>query len=151
MNKIVATVVLIACAASLPASGAELTCADGFPEVGEARTVTLAGVERPELLDLWVVYSPNSETEVITEVGRFSADGEIVWTPAKFGIATLSARDAAGATVAAANVAIVYARAPISGVLVMLFAGALLFGGALLSLALVLREGVPKQLPPIDT
>jgi len=151
MKRLVTITVLCACAASYHVAGAELSCGEHFPKVGEVQTVTLSGVERPGLLDLWVAYSPNSETEIVTEVGRVNNEGEIAWTPAKFGIATLSVRDDAGATVASANVAIVYSKTPISGVLVMLFAGSLLFGGAVVSLALVLREGVPKQLPPIDT
>lgn len=151
MKRLVAIAVLCACATSFPVAGAELKCGEEFPKVGEVQSVTLSGVERPELLDLWVAYSPNSETEIVTEVGRLTSEGEVAWTPAKFGIATLSVRDGAGVTVASANVAIVYSKTPISGVLVMLFAGSLLFGGAVFSLSSVLREGVPRHRPPIDT
>jgi len=144
MKKLVLMVVLFGCAAPRLVAGADLACGEEFPKVGEVQSITLSGVERPELLDLWVVYSPNSETEVVTEVGRLGEDGEIAWTPSRFGIATLSARDGEGATLATANVAIVYSKTPISGVVVMLFAGALLFGGALVSLTLVLREGTAQ-------
>jgi hypothetical protein len=92
-----------------------------------------------------VVYSPNSETQEETEIGRLSESGKIAWKPTRFGIATLSARDESGSTVASSNLAIVYATTPLSGVLVMLFAGALLFGGAVVSLRSVLRSGVVPE------
>lgn len=148
MKKFGATVILMISAASSAAAGADLRCADDFPEVGRDQNVALSGVERPELLTLWVVYSPNSETQSETEVGRLSGSGEITWIPSRFGIATLSVRDGSGAAIASENVAIVFASPPLSGVLVMLFAGALLFGGAAISLRSVLREGVPSSSRP---
>ncbi len=145
MKRFGATVTLVILAASSAAAGADLRCADDFPQVGKDQTVTLSGVEQPELLTLWVVYSPNSETQSEIEVGPLSGSGEIAWIPTRFGIATLSVRDGSGATIASENVAIVFSSPPLSGVLVMLFAGALLFGGAAISLRSVLREGVPAK------
>lgn len=134
-----------------PVSAAELAMDDEFPVVGQDREVSVSGVERAEDLVLWVVYSPTSETSTEEEVGRFSTDGTVTWSPSRFGIATLSARDDAGQVVAAENAAILFAETPGTGVLVMIFAGVLLFGGAAFSLRSVLASGVPEQLPPIDT
>ena len=134
-----------------PVSAAELSMDDEFPVVGQDRVVSVSGVERAEDLVLWVVYSPNSETSTEEEVGRFSPGGTVTWSPSRFGIATLSARDAGGQVVAAENAAILFAETPPAGVLVMLFAGVLLFGGAAYSLRSVLASGVPEQLPPVDT
>jgi len=134
-----------------PVSAAELSMDDEFPVVGQDREVSVSGVERPEDLVLWVVHSPTSETQTEEEIGRFSADGTVTWSPSRFGIATLSARDAGGRVVAAENAAILFAETPAAGVLVMFFAGVLLFGGAAYSLRSVLASGVPDQAPPIDT
>jgi hypothetical protein len=60
-------------------------------------------------------------------------------------------RRADGGVAASENVAILFAKTPMAGVMVMIFAGVLLFGGAGLSMRLVLSSGVPEQLPPIDT
>jgi hypothetical protein len=150
MKTIILTVILLGFCGG-PASAIELTLDDDFPMVGIDQIVTVTGVERAESLRLWVIYSPNSETQTEEEIGRFSSGGAMTWNPTRFGIATLSARDDQGGVVATENVAILFAKTPKAGVLVMLFAGVLLFGGAAFSLRSVLRSGVPEQLPPIDT
>lgn len=144
MKKLVFSVILMISAAGSSAAVVELGCLDDFPQVGVDQEVALSGVDHPELLSLWVVYSPNSETQEEAEIGRLSESGEIAWNPSRFGIATLSARDESGSTIASANVAIVYSSTPLSGVFVMIFAGVLLFGGAVVSLTLVLREGTAR-------
>ena len=150
MKTMILTVVLLGLSGG-PALAIDLTLDDDFPVVGEDQNVSVSGVERADDLRLWVIYSPNSETQTEEEVGRFSSGGAITWNPTRSGIATLSARDDQGGAVASENVAILFAKTPGSGVLVMLFAGVLLFGGAGFSLRSVLRSGVPEQLPPIDT
>lgn len=150
MKTMILTVILLGLSVgSVPA--VELSLDDDFPVVGRDQRVGVSGVERAEDLGLWVVYSPNSETWTEEEIGRFSSGGTVTWNPSRFGIATLSARDAAGKVVTTENVAILFAKTPRSGVLVMLFAGLLLFGGAGFSLRSVLSSGVPKHSPPIDT
>lgn len=151
MKTMILTVVLLGllCGSAL---AVDLSTDDDFPIVGQDQRVNVAGVERAGDLELWVVYSPNSETQTEAEIGRFSADGTLTWKPSRFGIATLSARDAAGDVVAAENVAILFAETPATGVLVMIFAGILLFGSAGFSLRSVLSSGeVPEQPRRIDT
>jgi len=150
MKTMILTVVLLGLCGG-PAWAIELTLDDEFPMVGIDQIVTITDVERAESLRLWVIYSPNSETQSEEEIGRFSSDGVITWNPTRFGIATLSARDDQGVAVAIENVAIIFAKTPTAGVIVMLFAGVLLFGGAAFSLRSVLRSGVPQHVPPIDT
>ena len=41
----------------------DLSIDDDFPVVGEGQRVSVSGAERVEDLDLWVVFSPNSETQ----------------------------------------------------------------------------------------
>lgn len=134
-----------------PAAAADLSIDGDFPVVGKGMVVTVSGVDRTADYTLWVVYSPNSETQTETEIGRFTDAGAITWEPTRFGIATLSVRNDGGASIATENVAILFARTPVAGLLVMIFAGILLFGSAGLSLRSVLASGVPEQLPPVDT
>lgn len=138
-------------AIAAPAVAAELDLDGEFPVVGQSSKISLTGVDDHEGLELRVVYSPNSETSSIEKAGAMSPDGELVWTPSRPGIATLAVVDPDGDRVAVENVAILFATTPVSGLLVMLFAGLLLFGGAAFSLRTVLAGGVPEQAPPLDT
>jgi hypothetical protein len=134
-----------------PAVAFELSSADDFPIVGRSEIVTVAGEEPVNGLSLWVVYSPNSETTSEEEIGVVPAIGEVSWTPSRSGIATLSVRDDQGTIVVAENVAILFDKTPAAGVMVMIFAGLLLFGSAGFSMRSVLKSGVPEHNPPIDT
>ena len=150
MKTTILGLVLVALA-GVPAAAADLVVDDDFPVVGRNQKVTLSGTEQPEDLTLWVVYSPNSETQTEDEIGAFSSTGVITWIPARFGIATLSVRTDDGEKIASENVAILFAETPVAGVLVMIFAALLLFGGAGFSLRSVLSSGVPDHGLPIDT
>ncbi len=134
-----------------PCSAIELAFEDDFPIVGRTETVTVEGAGTGVDLRLWVIYSPNSETSTEEEIGVVPATGEVEWTPSRSGIATVSVRGDEGAVVTSENVAIIFAETPMAGVMVMIFAGLLLFGGAGFSMRSVLSSGVPEQLPPIDT
>lgn len=150
MKKLTLTLaVLLAFGGS--AGAVELSFEDDFPIVGREETVTVSGLPADGALGLWVVYSPNSETSTEEEIGKVPPDGEVLWTPSRSGIATVSLRDGSGTTVVGENVAILFDRTPSSGVLVMIFAGILLFGGAGFSLRSVLKAGVPEHGSPIDT
>jgi hypothetical protein len=142
MKKLVCTIVLMFLAAAPGLAGVVISLSDDFPEVGNEQVVGVSGVTGSGECRLWVVYSPTSQTQEEAEVGRVPESGEVRWTPARPGIATLSVRDDGGSTVASRNVAILFSSTPRSGLLVMVLAGALLFGGAGVSLWWVLREGV---------
>jgi hypothetical protein len=142
---------VVAVLAFTPVGAQELSVDGDFPIVGEPVTVSFNPNGSSGDLILRVVYAPNSETSSVEEIGRVSADGSVEWTPGRFGIATLKLTDGAGDTIAVENVAVLPDGAPATGVLVMLFAGILLFGGAGVSLRSVLRSGVPEQMPPVDT
>jgi hypothetical protein len=150
MRSIIITLALAAFASG-PVMAGEILVEGSFPIVGEPMVLSVSGIAKPENHTLRVVYAPNSETQTAEESGRLSTDGTIAWNPARFGIATLTVTDDAGSTVATENVAILPAETPAGGVLVMIFAGVLLFGGAGWSLRSVLASGVPEQLPPKDT
>jgi len=150
MKTTILGLVLVALA-GVPAAAADLAVDDDFPVVGKPISVSISDADGFENLELRVVYAPNSETQSIEEIGRFSPEGTVVWNPRRFGIATLSVRTADGEKIASENVAILFAETPAAGVLVMIFAGILLFGGAGISLRSVLSSGVPEHGSPIDT
>jgi hypothetical protein len=85
-----------------------------------------------------VVYRPNSSTSHTAALPPTDAAGVTRWTPAYAGIVALTARTGpepdgeASAEIATARVAVRYGGFPPSGLLVMLVAGVLLFGGAAL-------------------
>lgn len=106
-----------------------------------------------------VVYRPNSHTIHTATLAPTDAAGVTEWTPAYAGIVALTARAGtprpggapggdAGAEIATAKVAVRYGGFPPSGLLVMLVAGVLLFGGAALGFVKLLRG--PQPPPSIE-
>jgi len=150
MKRTVFTAIALVVMAA-PCSAIELAFEDDFPIVGRTETVTVEGAGTGVDLSLWVVYSPNSETSAEEEIGLVPATGEVEWSPSRSGIATVSVRGDDGTVIASENVAIIFAETPTAGVIVMIIAGLLLFGGAGFSMRSVLSSGVPERLPPIDT
>ena len=63
---------------------------------------------------------------------------------------TLSAKSPSGESLASLNVAVRFGGMPGSGIVVMIVAGGLLFGGVVLGLVLLLREPphIPDHEPP---
>jgi hypothetical protein len=150
MKKTVFTALALVAMAA-PCSAVELAFEDDFPIVGRTETVTVEGAGPGVDLSLWVIYSPNSETSTEEKIGLVPATGEVEWSPSRSGIATVSVRGDEGTVITSENVAIIFAETPMAGVMVMIFAGLLLFGGAGYSLRSVLRSGVPEIAPLIDT
>ena len=150
MKKMVFTAVLLV-AMVAPCSAVELVFEDDFPIVGRSETVTVKGAATDVSLLLWVIYSPNSETSTEEEIGVVPTTGKVTWTPSRSGIATVSVRSDDGGAVASENVAILFSKTPMAGLMVMIFAGILLFGGAGITMRLVLSSGVPEQPRRIDT
>lgn len=147
---LLATLFLALTVAAAPAAGDEkITLDDKFATVGAAEAVQLTGSTDPTALRLRVTYRPNSATSDETVLGAFDADGRITWTPAAPGLTVLEAvrpdgkdenGDAKFKAVTKLRVATCYAETPVSGLLVMILAGILLFGGAAVSLCMALRE-----------
>jgi hypothetical protein len=139
MKSLIAALILLSFA--VPAlAGPTLILEEEFPTKGQAVDVTLSGVDDPTQISLKVIYRPNSATERKVFVGTFSESGTLAWKPQSPGITTLEAQDQAGKKVASKNVASKFPSTPVSGVVVMLLAGMLLFGGASYSLSRALKE-----------
>ncbi|MBZ0272539.1 hypothetical protein K8I61_10920 [bacterium] len=118
----------------------KLAVSPEFPLEHEGATVTLSG-EIPDGLELRVTYRPNSVTQRTVAAGLF-VDGRATFIAEKPGITLVEAAPAGAdaKAVASANVAVRFARFPISGALIFLFAGAVLFGGSIYAVRLVMKE-----------
>jgi len=132
--------------ASPIAAGNDLAVSSKFPVVGRDEEVRLTGESLPSEVRLKVVYRPNSETKVERVVGAFDTEGKLIWRPEAPGITVLSAIAADDSVVATTKVATCFASPPATGILVMVVAGILLFGGAALSLVFALsRDRDPSE------
>lgn len=104
----------------VPGAAAQIVLGSDDLYVGRPVTVTVG----PDADSLVVTYRPNSS---ISEVTVLPVEGgEIVWTPERPGVARLAVPG--GPTV---NASIRFQRTPIAGVVVLLLAGCILFGGAI--------------------
>ncbi|MBN1825349.1 MAG: hypothetical protein JW958_03715 [Candidatus Eisenbacteria bacterium] len=123
---------LLAAAATAAAVTVELEGA--HPVRGEAITVRLSEAEGAGPFVLEATYRPNSQTERTERAGVFDERGALSWTPRDAGITRLRALAPDGAELWSGNTAVWYPSPPKSGILIFLFAGLLLFGGAGLSM-----------------
>ena len=110
--------VLLAVLAAAPAL-AQISTEPAAPVRGEPVTVTLAE-PADELL---VTYRPSSGIAVEETVPV--SGGRATWTPNRAGVVLLATAD--GAT---RNVSVRFDRTPVSGLLILIVAGLVLFGGA---------------------
>lgn len=100
------------------------------------------------------VYRPNSLTSETEELTPVDSSGTLMWTPRSTGPVTLEVRPAGADDDAPAavshTVAVRYGGLPASGLLIMVLAGVLLFGGAAVAFYLLLKppEHTPAAEPP---
>lgn len=123
-----------------------------YPEKGQPTHITLEADDAPVAGAMVKVhYRPNSETTVTQTLGPSDTAGGVEWTPDDAGIVTLEAqREGAEAPFATRNVAVRYRGFPAQGLMIMLLAGVLLFGGAAFGFVmLLLGPGhLPAEEPP---
>ena len=108
------------------------------PHVGDPVTVTLGGADT-----LLVTYRPNSS---IARLVRIPAEGRqtVVWTPAEAGVVAL-ATPGGGQQ----NVSVRFDAPPLGGILVLLAAGTILFGGAVFAFVKLFQGPPPESDPPV--
>jgi hypothetical protein len=103
------------------------------------------------------VYRPNSQTAHTEILTAADATGTVLWTPLDAGPVTLTAwppgvePGTSGAEAAASlTVAVRFGGFPGSGLVIMILAGLLLFGGAAAAFAMLLRppSHLPAEEPP---
>ncbi|MBW3565297.1 MAG: hypothetical protein KY459_11270 [Acidobacteria bacterium] len=150
MNRWIAAATLALVASPLSAEVA-ITVADTYPLFGEPVTVTVADDGVPVgSATVSAEYRPNSRTMVAEAIGTTDASGNVEWTPSDAGLVRLTAI-AAGSEEAIASkaVSVRYVSFPIEGILTMLIAGIILFGGAGLGMSILMREEkIPEEEPP---
>lgn len=139
-----------------PVVGAELeiSAADERPLRGETvrLTVTDGGAPAPGA-QVVAVYRPSSNTVHRQELTPVDASGTVLWTPTDAGPVTLQVWPAGADHSAdtqpdtALTVAVRFGSFPPSGLLTMLLAGLLLFGGAVTAFWMLLQ---PTGHPPED-
>lgn len=120
--------------AAAPAS-AEITSSTDAPVRGQAIQLTFA----EPINSFTVTYRPGAVT-AHDEVVSVPNARTVSWTPQRAGVVKIAAGDDTK------NLSVRFTGAPATGILVMLVAGIILFGGAGLSLRMLLSNG--KELPP---
>lgn len=87
------------------------------------------------------VYRPGSEVSKTVDIGTTTADGSVEWIPEDAGVVTLSAADQSQ------NVSVQFAGLPLPGLLILLLAGIVLYGGVIRGFRM-LAGAPPPELPP---
>lgn len=128
---------LLLLALAAPASAQAVTLAPEIPEVGQETTLRLA-----QPADYVVVtYRPNSivaERDTI-RIGGFDS---VKWTPERAGVVQIGLPDGGSQ-----NVSVRFTGVPLSGLLILIFAGTILFGGAIFAMKKLLEGDEPLVMP----
>jgi hypothetical protein len=144
--------VLLLFATSAACEAQEIGLQDASPLRGATQTLTVAGADGRPVAGavVTVTYRPNSKTARSRQLPPTDESGRTEWPVEDAGIVTLAATSPDGQSLASLNVAVRFGGMPGSGIAVMVLAGVLLFGGALLGFVLLLREPpqVPEHEPP---
>ena len=150
MNRL--WILLWSCTFSGALSAQAIQLADPYPLAGQATTIGVYDTETPVVGAVVVVtYRPNSQTVSKEVLPPTNAQGEVSWTPNDSGIVTLTAHERSedGKVLGSLSASVRFGTFPGAGLVVMFIAGVLLFGGALLGMVMLLREGqAPAPDPP---
>lgn len=106
---------------------------------GQAVTVSL-GAPSDSLV---VTYRPNSGISVSETLPVTGSTAQ--WVPSRAGVVSLEAADGTSA-----NVSVRFDRTPISGLLILILAGLILFGGAAFAMRALLSGGPPATADSIE-
>lgn len=134
------------------ATGLEVTVADAYPLRGAPVAVSVARDGRP-VADAVITarYRPNSQTVHTETLPPTGADGRVTWRPKDAGVVALAVTDPAGGpALASTRVAVRFGSFPLSGLLVMVIAAVVLFGGAAWGMLILLTGPgpLPAEEPP---
>ena len=132
MSLLVAVAALSAGAPQLVSAqeAGAVTVSDKFPTTGKSTTIKTDTLEQTVEL----TYSPGSKVEA-KETVKAQGTRLVLWRPQRPGVVSIAAPNHA-----TKNVSVRFDGVPLSGLVIMMLAGAVLFGGALFSLRSLLAE-----------
>ncbi|NNF05894.1 MAG: hypothetical protein HKN21_03975 [Candidatus Eisenbacteria bacterium] len=118
-----------------------------FPRNQEPVNVTVTTTEDAPAagVDLYATYRPGSNVASEQLVGKTDPQGRISWMPVEAGLVTLRAEMPDGST-QTQNLSVIYSEVPIMGLLVMVIAGIILYGGVIRGFSALNK--LPADLPP---
>lgn len=114
---------------------AQIQLSNEEPVAGEPVTITLAQAESQVV----VAYRPNSSVVRRDTLRADSPSTEFSWTPEKAGVVALSTASASK------NVSVRFQGFSYSGLIVMLLAGGILFGGVIFAFRVLFRKTKPGE------
>ena len=128
--------VLLACGYEYAASQGTIFLPIQFPVQNEKTRILVQTQAGNPLVGVKVkaLYRPGSRVEADSEVGITDSGGGVNWIPQEAGIVTISAEfpgEDGNNILLETNVSVKFASTPLSGILIMLFAGILLIGGSI--------------------
>jgi hypothetical protein len=127
-GRILTALAVLLLLGAVPSAALDLSVEPEFPVQGEeARLVVTDGEEPAAGAVVRATYRPNSEVSTEEEIGVTDARGVLVWRPADAGMVQLDARK--GDDSAGRAVSIRFPSPPSQGLVVLLIAGLILFGG----------------------
>ncbi len=116
---------------------ADIAVSPEAPVAGRPATVVVTADGAPVAdASVEAVYRPGSEVSHTEAVGRTGPDGSLPWTPADAGVVTLRSTPPAPTgtepAVETRNLSVRFQGAPPLGVVIMILAGVILYGGVIL-------------------
>lgn len=120
-----------------------------YPQQGKMFRVSVSNLAEEDLETalLSVTYRPNSETKVSETISPSTEKGTWFFTPGHAGIVELSVEQPGkpkNKVLVSKPISVRFSKTPISGILVMLFAGFILFGGIIISMKQALTMKVKQ-------
>lgn len=122
---------------ALPAAAQPITVIPEKPIVGQEATLQLGA----PVDTVFVTYRPNSAVARRDTI-RLGGFDSVKWTPAQAGVVQIRLADGT-----AQNVSVRFAQTPLLGVLILLGAGLILFGGAIFAMRKLLSGDAPRLMP----
>lgn len=136
--------VLLACGYDLAFARGTIVLQTQFPVQNERTRVLVQTQAGSPLAGAKVraTYRPGSRVEATADVGTTDPGGGVDWVPQEAGIVSISAEftgEDGGTIQLHTNVSVKFASTPLSGILIMLFAGILLIGGSVVRFTRYMR------------
>jgi hypothetical protein len=128
MRNILLSILAMLLLAPAAAFAVELSVDPVYPAKGKDALITVIHEGQPiSGAEVRVTYRPNSEVLREAEVGVTDASGRLTWSPDDAGMAELAVEAPEGS--ATRSVSVRFPGPPIQGIVVLLLAGLVLFGG----------------------